>query len=42
MSSYVGSILVQKKKMLHGNTTAVLGAVSQRAVVVNTEEQGRL
>lgn len=41
MSSYVGSILVQKKKKkLHGNTTAVLGAVSQRAVRVNTEEQG--
>lgn len=42
MSSYVGSILVQKKKKLHGSTTAVLGAVPQRAVMVNTEQQGWL
>lgn len=29
-----------RRKMFHGSTTAVLGAVSQRAVVVNTGEQG--
>lgn len=31
-----------RRKMFHGSTTAVLGAVSQRAVVVNTGEQGWL